>query len=561
MTFDLSEHKNHFLFLPLGGSGEIGMNLNLYHYQGKWLMVDCGAGFAEDYLPGVDMIVPDISFIVKHQKDLLGLVITHIHEDHIGGIQHLWESLRCPIYATPLAVSFLKARLADLEHKPNFVNQMTIHEVPQKSKLDIGPFHIEMVPLCHSTPEMQALVIGTDLGKVFHTGDWKFDENPLVGEANDEALLKTYGDAGVLALVGDSTNVFNNEFSGSEGALRESLIDLISGCEKMVVVTTFASNIARLETLILAAEQLGRRVVLAGRSVKRIVTAAKESGYLKNISEFIDERDVGKHAREKLMMISTGCQGEPMAALTKMATNTHPRLKLIPGDTVIFSSKIIPGNDKRIFRLFNHLVKLGIEVLTERDHFVHVSGHPSKKELEILYKLIRPKIAIPVHGEHVHMHEHAKLARSLGVPCAIEVGNGDVVKLAPDKATKVGKVEAGEIAIDGYCMVRPNSPIMKMRRRLREDGVVIVSLMFTQNFTLKTDPIFSAPGCLDDLEDRQLIVYIQDEIRDALEHNTPKGSPKEAMESCQKRIKSLVKSILKAEIGKLPEILVNTRVI
>ncbi len=561
MTLNVAEHKDNLLFLPLGGSGEIGMNLNLYQYKGKWLMVDCGAGFAEDYLPGVSLIVPDISFIVKHQKDLLGIVITHIHEDHIGGVQYLWESLRCPIYATPLATSFLKARLADLDKQSSMANQIKIHEVPQKSNLQIGPFELAMVPLCHSTPEMQALVIKTELGSVFHTGDWKFDDNPLVGEINDEVLLKSYGDKGVLALIGDSTNVFHTEPSGSEGELRDSLLNLISKCDKMVLVTTFASNIARLETLIMAAHQSGRVVVLAGRSVKRVIAVAKECGYLKNIANFVDEQDAGKYPREKLLIISTGCQGEPLAALTKMSNNTHPRLRLVPGDTVIFSSKIIPGNDKKIYRVFNNLVKLGIDVMTERDHFVHVSGHPSKKELERLYKLIRPKIAIPVHGELTHMHEHAKLAKSMGVETVFEVENGDVVKLAPNKPTKICKVQAGELAIDGYCLLSPSSPVMRMRRKIQLDGVVVVTLFISQNFILKTDPVISAPGCLDDLEDKQLIIYIQDEIYSMISNSSPMGKTAAIIESYQKQTKSLVKSILKSEIGKTPEIQVNIRIV
>ncbi len=561
MTFNIAEYKNDFLFLPLGGSGEIGMNLNLYQYKSKWLMVDCGAGFAEDYLPGVNLIVPDISFIVKHKKDLLGIVITHIHEDHIGGVQYLWESLRCPIYATPLAVTFLRGRLAELDRKANFVHQIKIHEVPQKSNIAIGPFEVSMVPLCHSTPEMQALVIKTELGSVFHTGDWKFDDNPLVGEVNDEKLLGSYGDKGILALIGDSTNVFNNDSSGSEGNLRKSLTDLISGCSKLVVVTTFASNIARLESLIFAAQQVGRVVVLAGRSIKRIINVAKETGYLQNIELFIDEQDVGKYSRDKILIISTGCQGEPLAAMTKMSNGSHPRLRLTPGDSVIFSSKIIPGNDKKIFRVFNNLVKLGIEVYTERDHFVHVSGHPSKKELERLYKLIRPKIAIPVHGEHTHIHEHAKLARALGVQTVFEVANGDVVKLAPNKPEKIHKVEAGVMAIDGHRLLKSSAPVMKMRRKIQSDGVVIATLFFSQNFILKVDPILSVPGCLDEIEDKHFITYIQDEIRAIIDNNLPHGKMKLVVEMYQKQVKSLIRSILKTEIGKMPEIQVNIRII
>lgn len=561
MNLELNKNKNNLLFIPLGGSGEIGMNFNLYHYQGKWLIVDCGMGFAEDYFPGVTAIIPDISFLTPYKKDIVGMVITHIHEDHIGAIHHLWEELKCPIYATSFATAFLKAKLTDAENKPELAKNIKIHEVKEASKFKIAPFAIEMVPLCHSTPEMQALVIKTPVGDIFHTGDWKFDSDPLLGTINDEKLLSQYGDNGILALVGDSTNVFNSNSAGSEGELRNSLISLIEQCDKMVVVATFASNVARLESLLVAARTVGRKVVLAGRSVRRIINAAKESGYLLDHIGFVDEGEIGKYPRNKLLVISTGCQGEPLAALTKMAHATHPRIKLLPGDTVIFSSKIIPGNDKKISRVFNALCKAGIETMTERDHFVHVSGHPGRPDVERLLKLIRPKILVPVHGEYVHMHEHAKIGRGAGVPCVIEVENGDVVNLSPDQPQKIAKVQADEIAVDGNLRLKANSPIMKARRRLRDEGVIVISLVMSQNLVLKLNPIIDAPGCLDDEEDHHFIMYLQNEIKDALSQPIKVNNKDAVKETYQKIVKSLIKKIIKEEVGKTPEIKVNIRII
>lgn len=556
--FDLNKYKDKLLFLPLGGAGEIGMNFNLYYCEGKWIVVDCGSGFASDYMPGVDLIIPDISYIVQHRKDIAGIVITHAHEDHLGAVQYLWEALGAPIYTTPFTSNFLKAKISErLDKLPN-----TITEIKEGGSVSIGPFKIDMVPLCHSAPEMQALVIKTKHGNVFHTGDWKFDEDPLIGEANDEKLLKSYGDEGVLAVIGDSTNVFNEDYSGSESKLKESLLELISDCKKMVVVTTFASNLARLEALIKIGEKVGRRVVLAGRSLHRILSAAKASGYLQDIPKLLDDKDVGAYDRGSLMIIATGCQGEPMAALPKMANGQHPRIQLKPGDTVLFSSKIIPGNEKKIFRIFNHLSREGIEVLTEKDHFVHVSGHPGKKELRRLYELLRPEILIPVHGEHVHMHEHAKLGREVGVKTAIEVENGDVVSISKDSPCKVGKVKAGELAVYGNYLLHPDSKILRTRRFLQNDGAMFVTLILSKKYNLHTEPVISAPGFLDDDEDKDLIIHIKEEIASFLHMMDPgKKKPKLILEEIEKSVKSRVKSIVNKEIRKVPVIQIFARVV
>lgn len=559
MTFNLNDHKDKLLFLPLGGSGEIGMNFNLYYYEGKWLVVDCGSGFPEDYLPGVDLIIPDISFIVKHRKDIVGIVLTHAHEDHIGAVHYLWEALGCPIYTTNFTAHFLKAKLSevanDLPHK--------IIQIKPKGKLDIKPFQIEMVPLCHSAPEMQALVIKTKHGNVFHTGDWKFDPDPLVGDVNDEELLKKYGDEGILALIGDSTNVFNEDYSGSEAKLKESIAELVSSYKKMIIVTTFASNLARVESLIDIGAKSGRRVVLAGRSLHRVVAAAKASGYLKNIPALVDEKDMGSYDRGSLFVIATGCQGEPMAAVTKISNGTHPRIKIKSGDVVIFSSKIIPGNDKKLFRVFNNLTKLRVETLTEKDHFVHVSGHPGRKELTRLYELLRPKTVVPVHGEHIHMHEHAKLAQSIGIENTVEVENGDVLSLSPGSPQKLGKVQAGELAVYGNYLLHPDSRVLKKRRIMSNDGVCFVTMILSKNYKLHMNPIIQAPGFLDEEEDKDFIIYLQEQISLTV-HMMDIGSNKKskiALENIEKTVKSKVKSMVNREIRKIPIIQVVAKVV
>jgi ribonuclease J len=549
---EIAKHKNELLFIPLGGAGEIGMNLNLYHYKGKWLLIDMGAGFADESLPGVDMVVPDINFLIKHKKDIVGLILTHSHEDHLGAVQYLWDALECPVYATPFSSNFLRKKLLESPLKQRVV----IKEVECRSKISLAPFEIDLIGLTHSAPEMHALMVSTELGHVLHTGDWKFDHDPLVGEVSDEALLEQYGREGVLALIGDSTNVFNEGTSGSEGDLRRSLVKLIASCEKMVAVTTFASNVARIETVIKAAVSCGRKVVLAGRSLHRILQAAQESGYLLGEEAFVDEKDVSNYPREKLLILCTGCQGELLAATTKIANNAHPHIKLKPGDTVIFSSKIIPGNDKKIFALFNKFVKMDIEVLTEKDHFVHVSGHPARDELKKMYQLVKPQIAVPVHGEAIHIHEHAKLAKDWGVPQAFEVENGDILRLAPN-AGKLGKVHSGYLAIDGHSLLPINSAVMQMRRKISRDGIIIVTLIVSQNYNLLTDPIISSPGILDANEDKEFIIELVDEIRYIVEDNVlslKSKSTKTTSENLYNKVREAVRRMVKRETGKRPPI-------
>lgn len=553
MSLNLKTYKDKLLFIPLGGSNEIGINVNLYHLQGKWIMVDCGSGFADEYLPGVDMVVADVSFIEEHKKDLLGIILTHAHEDHLGAIQYLWNELECPIYATKFTKAFLKSKLSEY----SFSKNMQIHEVDPKDKLELGPFSIEMIGLTHSAPEMQALMIRTAAGNVLHTGDWKFDPKPIIGDASDREALKKCGDEGVLALVCDSTNVFNAGVSGSEGDVRESLVKIIAECPRMVVVTTFASNLARLDTIIHAGQKAGRKVAITGRSLHRMLAAAQESGYLNDIAPLIDEKAVGNYKREELLIIATGCQGEAMAATGKMANNTHHSIKLAAKDTVIFSSKIIPGNDKKIFGLFNIFVKKGVEVITEKDHFVHVSGHPAVEELKEMYKLIRPNVCVPVHGEPVHIHEHAKLARANGIKHAVEVENGSVVLLEKDGSKIIDTVKNGYLAVDGNYLLPEDSSIFKMRRRMREDGIVVVSIVLDDKLRLATAPMLSMPGLFDYIEDGELISAIKREIADVLndQRKASKGSlSNDQIESC---VRKTLRRSIKNEVNKLPIIIVN----
>lgn len=550
MTINFNKHKDDLLFLPLGGAREIGMNLNLYHYKGKWLIVDLGAGFADEYFPGIDLIVPDITFLDDKIKDIVGIVLTHAHEDHLGAVQYLWEFIKAPIYTTPFTGRFLKEKLKE----NNFNKKIKINIIPEKGNINLAPFDIEMVPITHSAPEMQGLLIKTEIGKVFHTGDWKFDDNPIISKPTDYDRLKQIGDDGVLALVGDSTNVFNETASGSEGELYKSLEKLISECKKTVVVTTFASNVARLQSIITAAKANGRRVALAGRSLWRIFTAATESGYFEDFEGFLDEDEVSSIPREKLLIISTGCQGEPLAATTKMATGQHKFLRLVEGDSVIFSSKIIPGNEKKIFKIFNQLVHIGVEVFTEKDHFVHVSGHPSAVELKRMYELIRPKISVPVHGELVHMHEHAKLAKKWGVPYALQIENGVVAKLGPKEPEILGNVISGYLGVDGNLLLPGNSPILKIRRKMIEAGIVFVVVVINKKLQKVTSVCISTPGVLDREEDYQLIHEIKEEILSAIENNIGKKNRKFSKEIILNIIKQTVRSIIKYEIDKAPVI-------
>ena len=482
--------EGELLFVPLGGAGEIGMNLNLYGLDGKWLMLDCGVSFADEWLPGVDLVMPDPAFIEARRDALLAIVLTHAHEDHLGAVPHLWPRLGCPVYATPFAAAVLRRKLAEV----GLEEAVDLRIVPLKSRFEIGPFDLELITVTHSILEPNAVALRTRLGTILHTGDFKIDPDPLIGEETDEAALAALGEEGVLAMVCDSTNVFRPGESGSEGELRRTLDELIRGREGRVVVTSFASNAARIETVAKCALRNGRHVALAGRSLWRIVEAAREAGYLRDLPPLLPDNEAGFLPRDKVLVLATGCQGEPRAAMAKIAADEHPHIALDPGDLVVFSSKIIPGNEKAIFRMHNRLVGRGIEVVTEADHFVHVSGHPAREELARMYRWVRPRIAVPVHGERRHIAEHAAFARSLQVPQAIEVENGCVVRLAPGEAGIVDHVESGRLALDGNTLLPVDSEVMRARRRLTVAGVVFVTLVMDRAGKLQAAPTVRAEG-------------------------------------------------------------------
>lgn len=478
------DNQNEFHFLPLGGSGEIGMNLNLFSYGDKWLMVDCGISFADPYLPGIDLIMPDVSFIEERRDDLLGLVITHAHEDHVGAVVHLWQRLRCPVYATPFTMSILRLKLAETD----FADEVELIEVPLEGKISLAPFEIEYVSLTHSIPEPNAVLISTPAGRIFHTGDWKLDPEPLVGEKTNEERMMQIGDQGVLAMICDSTNVFNVDHSGSEKTVRDNMIQLLSNKKHRIFCSTFASNVARVETLAKVAEAHGRSVCLVGRSLKRNVAVAREAGYLTDFPPIIDEENAGFLPKDKILYICTGCQGEARAAMMRIAQNGNRHVTLSKGDTVVFSSKIIPGNELTIGRLHNMLSEQDVEVITEKDAFVHVSGHPGQKELREMYQWIRPEISVPVHGEVRHMKKQAEFARDLGVSQVVVPKNGTLIRLAPGKAEIIEHVPSGRLALDGRFLISCEDEAIVSRRRMLYNGALVISLVVDQKGKLLADP-------------------------------------------------------------------------
>jgi ribonuclease J len=500
---------DELIFIPLGGAGEIGMNLNLFGYRGRWLMVDCGVTFGNDETPGIDVIMPDPAFIAERARDLDGLVLTHAHEDHIGAVPYLWPRLKCPLYATPFTAAVLRRKLADV----GLEGQARIKVVAPGSRFKVGQWDIEMVTLTHSIPEPNALVIRTPHGALFHTGDWKIDPSPLVGPPIDEAGLRRLGDEGVLALVGDSTNVFRAGVAGSEAEVRKSLIDLAKKYDQRVAIACFASNVARLETVAAVAAATGREAALVGRSLWRIYEAARECGYLRDVRPFLSEDDVADIPRARLLMAVTGSQGEPRAALARIAEHSHRSAVLEAGDVVIFSSRIIPGNERAIGRLQDRLALLGVEVVTERDHFVHVSGHPARDELVQMYQWTRPRALVPVHGELRHMVEHAKLARECQIADTVVAPNGSVVRLAPGPLAVVDEVPSGRLALDGTALVPLGGTLMKDRRKLMFNGAAAVTVVLDKRGRLAAPARVTVQGLADD-EDA---AAIEDAAADAVE--------------------------------------------
>jgi len=507
---------DELFFLPLGGAGEIGMNLNLYGHAGKWLMIDLGITFGDERTPGIEVIMPDPGFIAERLQDLSGLVLTHAHEDHLGAVPYLWTRLRCPVYATPFTAAVLRRKLKET----GLADEVPIETVPMSGRFSVGPFDLELVTLTHSIPEPNAIVIRTSAGTVLHTGDWKFDPDPLVGPASDRDALRRIGEEGVLAMVCDSTNALVEGQSGSEADVRDSLVELIGRYDTRVAVACFASNVARVESIAKAAAAHDRQVALVGRSLWRIVEAARETGYLTNLPEFVTEHDVGYLPRDKVVMICTGSQGERRSALARIARRDHPNVSLEPGDVAVFSSRKIPGNEREIAELQNDLVRLGVHVVTDDDHFVHVSGHPARDELIEMYQLVRPRIAVPVHGESRHLAAHAKLAQTCQVAQAVIPENGALIRLAPGPAGIVAEVPSGRLGLDGTNLVGLDAGRLKARHRMVFNGAAVATLVLDRQGRLAADPQVTVQGVYE-AEDEHVGRSVLAAVRDAVDGLPP----------------------------------------
>ena len=504
--------KEELLFCPLGGSGEIGMNMNLFAYgkadNQKWIIVDMGVTFADDSIPGIDLIMPDPGFIIDKKDDLLGVVLTHAHEDHIGAVAHIWPELKCKLYATPFTAALITEKFK--EKKIDISPYLKI--VPLNSKIKLGEFEIDFVTLTHSILEPNGLSIKTPLGTILHTGDWKIDPNPLIGNKIDEEKLKKIGDEGVSAMICDSTNIFSPGRAGSESDVRDSLLRIMELKTKRILVTSFASNVARMESIFYCAKKTGRSICLVGRSMHRIYKAAKKCGYLKGLIEPLEPRDAKKVSKNKILYLATGSQGEPMGAMNRIINGTHPEVFLEDGDCVIFSSKIIPGNEKKLYQLQNLIVKNNMEIISEENAFVHVSGHPNRDDLKDMYKWVKPKSVIPVHGEHRHMQEHVKFAKEMQVPKTLLIENGDIIKLLPGKVPEiVDKAPSGRIYLDGSVNVETDSQSIKDRKNLSINGYLEITLLLSNNGKIKK-PIISFKGIPESEKKDPFIFDMEDEI-------------------------------------------------
>lgn len=541
---------NGLYFVPLGGTSEIGMNLYLYGVDGAWLMVDFGISFGDDTTPGVEILLPDPSFIEERRDDLVGLVLTHGHEDHFGAIQYLWPRLRCPIYATPFTAAFLRLKLAEAP----FAQQVRIVEVPIAGRVDLGPFQIEFVSMTHSIPEPNALVIRSRFGALVHSGDWKLDPEPLVGPETASGTLQSLGEDGVLAFLCDSTNALEPGHSGSEADVGKTLTGLIGAQQHRVVVTCFSTNVARLNSIARAAEANGRSCALIGRSLWRVHEAARGIGYIDTPFPFLTEDEASNLPRDKTVLICTGSQGEPRSALARIAQDDHPRISLDRGDIVVFSARDIPGNEKAIARVQNALSRRGITVITADDTGldgpVHVSGHPARDELVTLYQWLRPQISVPIHGEPRHLRAHGALAHTLQVPDVVIPEDGALMRLAPGRPEIVDHVPTGRLARDGKRLIRLEGAALKSRNRMVQNGAAVVTVILDADDELAVHPQVSLLG----LEDADALAdtqeFVADEVRAAVEglSRSRRGDDDTVRETARVS----VRRSLKASSGKRP---------
>ncbi|EHR03687.1 ribonuclease J [Bradyrhizobium sp. WSM471] len=545
------------VFAPLGGVGEIGMNLSIYglgnRQQRAWLAIDLGVSFGdEEHLPGIDLIMPDISFLEKERKNLMGLVLTHAHEDHFGAIIDLWPKLKCPIYATQFSAALFEAKCAAERNAP----KIPVTVVPSGGRVDIGPFNVEFIPVAHSIPESHALAIHTEIGTVLHTGDWKIDPTPIIGRPTDEKRLRELGDAGLLALIGDSTNAVRDGRSPSEAEVAKSITELVKAAKGRVAVTTFASNVARLKAVAIAAKAADREVVVVGRAMERVVQVARETGYLDGVQSFRSAEVYGHLPQDKVLALCTGSQGEPRAALARIANDDHPEITLNRGDSVIFSSRTIPGNEKAVGAIINGLVLQGVEVITDRDQLVHVSGHPRRDELRDMIAWTRPQLLIPVHGEALHLNEHAKLARAAGVPRVLVCRNGDLVKLGPGDPGIIGQVPAGRLYKDGTILEDSKSRAVVERRRMAFSGCAFVAIAMTEQGELADDPAVELVGIP---EKNKAGEPFDDIVFDAVV-STVEGLPKARRrdpDALAESVRRAVRSVINEHWGKKPPCLVH----
>lgn len=508
--------KEEFYFIPLGGAEQFGVNLNVYGYQGKWLAIDCGLGFADERFPGIDILLPDPKFVEERRKDLVGLVITHAHEDHIGAVQHLWPRLKCPIYATAFTAAVLRGKLSE---NP-LCRDAEVIEILPDAKLNLKPFTVTFTPVSHSVPETSALFIETEVGNVLHSGDWNLDPKPTIGKPTDSEPFKKFGDKGILAYIGDSTNAEVEGTSGSEGDVEKGLADLFRECTGRIAVTIFASNIGRLRSICLAAAESGRQVALLGRSLHKMSAAARECGYLRDVPKFITEDDLGYLPDDKVIMVVTGSQGEARAQLARIARGEHHEISFKHGDTVIFSARPIPGNERDIITVKNNLAASRVRTISPREtkHCIHVSGHPARDEITQMFQWTRPQTVIAVHGERTMLEAHAQLALDMQVPNAIVPNNGSVIRLYPGTPQVIDHIETGLLAVEPGRIIDAGHQAIVQRRKLQFSGAVHATLVMDDQGELVTDPQISTVGLIDpDAADgKKFEEDILDEIEDIL---------------------------------------------
>jgi ribonuclease J len=540
------------VFGPLGGVGEIGMNLSVYglgdERRRQWMIVDCGVSFAsEEHLPGIDLMFPDIRYLVEERRNLTGIVLTHAHEDHFGALFDLWPQLKVPVYATPFTAALIEAKRESEPGAP----EIDVRVVALGSRFNIGPFDVELVSMSHSIPESNALVIRTPLGTVLHTGDWKLDQTPGVGLPTDQDKLRRLGEEGVLAVVGDSTNTVRDGRSPSEADVARTIAELIASSPARIAVTTFASNVARLRAVADGARAAGREVVVVGRAMERVVQVARETGYLDGVQEFRGPDVYGYLPPDKVVLLCTGSQGEPRAALARIARDDHPDITLARGDRVLFSSRTIPGNEKAVSGVINGLIDQGIDVITDRTHLIHVSGHPRIGEVEELLGWVKPKVLIPVHGEALHLSEHAALGRRLGIPGVVSCRNGDLVQIAPGTAGVIDELPHGRVYKDGTVLIGADSRTIADRRRLSFVGMVTVALALTEKGALAADPEVELLGIPERGRDGKALADVAlDAVEDTVE-SLPRQKRRDP-DAVAEAVKRAVRGAIAQQWGKKP---------